>query len=138
MKYKIKKPIDKTHGNRWGSRWIRPEKRLAIYVRDAWTCAYCGQQVTRDSVTLDHVHPRRNHGSMNHGADNLVVACRPCNQSKGNHPLSDFLCSLKAFRLRLQIAKRIKARTSRPLDVEHAKALIKQHKAAPRDYAPIV
>ena len=46
-------------------RWIRLEPRLAIYLRDDLTCAWCGQSA-RDGVelTLDHCKPR------NKGGDN--------------------------------------------------------------------
>ena len=54
--------------------------RREIFVRDRYTCQYCGLQ-TRD-LTLDHVVPRH-HGGR-HSWDNLVSACKSCNHRKAN------------------------------------------------------
>lgn len=59
----------------------RPQMRLTrreIFVRDAYTCQYCGKQ-TKD-LTIDHVMPR--HRGGRHAWDNLVSACRQCNHKK--------------------------------------------------------
>ena len=59
----------------------RPQMRLTrreIFVRDRYTCQYCGRQ-TRD-LTIDHVMPRHRGGG--HTWDNLVSACRSCNHRK--------------------------------------------------------
>jgi 5-methylcytosine-specific restriction endonuclease McrA len=62
----------------------RPRPRLKltrrdIFLRDKYTCQYCGVQ-TRD-LTLDHVIPRVRGGK--HTWENLVSACRACNHRKG-------------------------------------------------------
>lgn len=60
----------------------RPRVRLSrreIFLRDNYTCQYCGSR-SRD-LTLDHVIPR--HRGGRHTWDNLVSACRPCNHRKG-------------------------------------------------------
>ena len=49
-----------------------------IKLRDARTCAYCG----RHGDTVDHVVPRSRGGS--NAWDNLVCACRPCNNRKAD------------------------------------------------------
>jgi 5-methylcytosine-specific restriction endonuclease McrA len=59
----------------------RPQMRLTrreVFVRDRYTCQYCGKQ-TRD-LTIDHVLPRHRGGG--HTWDNLVAACRSCNHRK--------------------------------------------------------
>lgn len=56
-----------------------PFNRRNVLRRDHFTCQYCGSQ---DDLTLDHVQPRSRGGR--HGWDNVVTACRPCNQRKGN------------------------------------------------------
>lgn len=59
----------------------RPQMRLTrreIFVRDRYTCQYCGKQ-TRD-LTIDHVMPR--HRGGRHTWENLVSACRHCNHRK--------------------------------------------------------
>jgi 5-methylcytosine-specific restriction endonuclease McrA len=59
----------------------RPNGRLTrrdVFLRDAYTCQYCGKQ-TRD-LTLDHVTPRHRGGT--HDWENVVAACRACNHKK--------------------------------------------------------
>lgn len=71
--------------------WIRAEKRLAIYLRDRMSCIYCLRDLhdadPRD-ITLDHVKPKCDGGSNDEG--NLVTACRSCNCSRQDKPLSRF------------------------------------------------
>lgn len=50
----------------------------------ALECFYCGGQVTYAKATFDHIMPRSQaHTDLADCADNLVVACSPCNTSKG-------------------------------------------------------
>jgi 5-methylcytosine-specific restriction endonuclease McrA len=60
--------------------WIRKEKRLALYIRDRFTCQYCGKDliaVNSSDITLDHLTPRSEGG--NNEATNLITACKSCN-----------------------------------------------------------
>lgn len=66
----------------------RPKVRLTrreIFIRDRFTCQYCGLKA-RD-LTLDHVIPR--HRGGRHTWDNLVSACRSCNHRKGGKLLEE-------------------------------------------------
>jgi 5-methylcytosine-specific restriction endonuclease McrA len=45
-------------------------------------CVYCATPLTPDTATLDHVQPLSRRGT--HDPGNLVVACRECNQLKGD------------------------------------------------------
>jgi len=64
-----------------GSKWIRPAKRLAIYLRDDCRCAYCGRDASMGAVlTLDHIVACELGGSNEEA--NLITACRSCNSSK--------------------------------------------------------
>lgn len=66
-----------------GMNWIRQEKRLAIYLRDGMSCAWCGKGVEDGvALTLDHVKPHSK-GGTNHES-NLVTCCAFCNSSRGN------------------------------------------------------
>jgi 5-methylcytosine-specific restriction endonuclease McrA len=59
----------------------RPTVRLSrreVFLRDNYTCQYCGKQ-SRD-LTLDHVLPRHRGGGLSW--DNLVSACKLCNHRK--------------------------------------------------------
>ena len=70
--------------NTHGSKWLRREKRLAIYLRDDFSCLYCGQKLflQLDMLTLDHLKPRIKDG--HNGEHNLVTACKVCNNSRGD------------------------------------------------------
>ena len=66
----------------------RPQMRLSrreVFVRDHYTCQYCGKQ-TKD-LTIDHVMPRHRGGS--HTWENLVSACRSCNHGKAGRTPSE-------------------------------------------------
>jgi hypothetical protein len=84
-------------------RWIpAPDRlartRLAVFVRDNWTCRYCSRVIAPrtddertgkrapmdgwDYLELDHVHPYSRGGGFT--VDNLAAACSPCNRSKSN------------------------------------------------------
>ncbi|HLG72153.1 MAG TPA: HNH endonuclease [Chloroflexota bacterium] len=53
--------------------------RREIFLRDNYTCQYCGQR-SRD-LTVDHIMPK--HRGGRHSWDNLVSACKNCNHRKG-------------------------------------------------------
>jgi 5-methylcytosine-specific restriction endonuclease McrA len=55
--------------------------RLNIYARDDDTCQYCGQQLTRAELNLDHVVPRAQGGRTSW--ENVVCSCIECNLHKG-------------------------------------------------------
>lgn len=56
--------------------------RENVYTRDQGKCQYCGCKVARPESTYDHVIPRAQGGKT--VWDNIVIACMPCNQKKGN------------------------------------------------------
>ena len=58
--------------------------RQSIY--EAWDhcCGYCGEEAT----SLDHIVPRFKSGSNNR--NNLVPACRRCNQNKASHDMAEW------------------------------------------------
>jgi hypothetical protein len=74
-------------GNKNGMNWIRPAKRLAIYLRDGFCCGYCGKDLHRakeGQCSLDHLTPRSQGGSNE--ATNLITACLKCNVARGTTP----------------------------------------------------
>ena len=62
-------------------RTMRLAKRN-IFLRDEYTCQYCGCQVKESEATLDHVHPISLGGKNTW--ENLTTACKPCNWNKSN------------------------------------------------------
>ncbi|MFP2926595.1 HNH endonuclease [Pyxidicoccus sp. 3LG] len=56
--------------------------RENVYLRDNCRCQYCGIKVSRHEATYDHVLPRAQGGKT--CWENVVIACVPCNQKKGN------------------------------------------------------
>jgi hypothetical protein len=59
------------------------------YLLEKWqrTCVYCGAQHV--PLEIEHIEPRSKGGSDR--VSNLTLACRSCNQKKGNQPLETFL-----------------------------------------------
>src|SRR5208337_379440 len=62
---------------------------LREYLLEKWgrECAYCGAKGS--PLNIDHVHPSSRGGSNR--ASNLTLACIPCNESKDNRDIRDFL-----------------------------------------------
>ena len=56
--------------------------RENVYIRDNYTCQYCGDRITPKNLTLDHVVPASKNGKKSW--TNVVSACRSCNQRKAN------------------------------------------------------
>ena len=56
--------------------------RRNIYMRDNYTCQYCGCVPPRDELTVDHIVPRSRGGRSTW--DNVVLACMKCNMKKGD------------------------------------------------------
>lgn len=56
--------------------------REHVYLRDNYTCQYCGKKGPQRDLTLDHVIPVSKLGDKSW--NNMVTACRACNQKKAN------------------------------------------------------
>lgn len=59
------------------------------YLLEKWnrTCAYCGAKNV--PLQVEHIEPKASGGSDR--VSNLTLACQPCNQRKGSHPIAVFL-----------------------------------------------
>ncbi len=55
--------------------------RRNIYLRDNYTCQYCGRHPRREDLTIDHIIPRSRGGRSTW--ENVALACLPCNVRKG-------------------------------------------------------
>ncbi len=60
----------------------RALSRKNIFLRDGYTCQYCGRTLPAKELTLDHVIPRSRGGTTSW--ENLVTCCIECNNKKGN------------------------------------------------------
>jgi 5-methylcytosine-specific restriction endonuclease McrA len=97
-----------------GMNWIRPEKRLAIYLRDGLACVYCEATTENDRLTLDHLVPYCKSGSND--SLNLVTCCLSCNSGRGAKPWKRFASPASAAFILRTIRRR--------LDVDGARKLI--------------
>jgi 5-methylcytosine-specific restriction endonuclease McrA len=75
-----------TQFNKFPPRQVKFSRRN-IYVRDNYTCQYCGCVPPKDELTIDHVIPRSRGGKSTW--ENVVLACMKCNTRKGNRLLSE-------------------------------------------------
>lgn len=60
--------------------------RFNVFLRDRFSCQYCGQAFSSHDLTFDHVIPRSRNGRTEW--TNVVTACASCNLRKGNKLLS--------------------------------------------------
>ena len=56
--------------------------RFNVFLRDRFTCQYCGDRFPTQDLTFDHVVPRSRGGRTSWV--NVVTACGGCNLRKGN------------------------------------------------------
>ncbi len=56
--------------------------RFNVFLRDRFSCQYCGHVFQTEDLTFDHVVPRSKGGRTTWG--NVVTACAPCNLRKGH------------------------------------------------------
>lgn len=111
-----------------GMNWIRPVKRLAIYMRDGLACVYCGATVEDGAVlTLDHVKCYAHSGDHSH--TNLVTACRRCNSSRGTRSIRAFALVVAAYlgksaTVAQAIQQRVKFACRQELPMDEAKRMM--------------
>ena len=60
--------------------FTKSEKRKEIFERDKYICFYCGEKVTAENATLDHLIPQYKGGKNT--KENLKTACLICNSIK--------------------------------------------------------
>ena len=69
-----------------------PVKVEQLIERDGPSCVWCGRELWRRDLTLEHVVPRSRGGHMT--AENAVVACRTCNKRRGSKPVDAYVREL--------------------------------------------
>lgn len=119
----------KPNGKYQGSKWIRRERRLAIYMRDGMACVWCGAAI-EDGITLslDHITPHSNGGSSK--SENLITACKKCNSARGDRSLFGFAWSVAVYLnhdiTADMIIDHINECLSRPVNIAQARQIIKR------------
>ncbi len=90
--------------------------RIALFVRDRGACVYCGATYQNGAqLTGDHVVSRKRGGSDK--IENLVTACRPCNEDKAHFSLAAYLFELRdRGQNTAGIAERVAAAQATPID----------------------
>lgn len=68
--------------------------RFNVFLRDTFSCQYCGDHLRAEHLTFDHVIPRAKGGRTLW--TNVVTACEPCNLRKGHRMPNE--CGMRPFR----------------------------------------
>ncbi len=76
-------------------RFDPPLTNSALFYRDNCQCLYCGNYFTFAELSRDHVVPRSKGGRDRW--ENVVAACKRCNQFKGDKLLSETSLELLAL-----------------------------------------
>jgi len=113
-----------------GAKWIRRERRLALYMRDGLACVWCGSGLEDEGVTLslDHVVPVSKGGGND--SRNLVTSCRKCNSVRGDRDAIDFASAVAYYLNRGVVAQSIIVHVldcaSRPVDLRVAQRIMRR------------
>ena len=94
-------------GRRYAGVTVSRFKRLTIYLRSDMLCLFCGHRFDLDDpslftleseASLEHIKPRVCGGSS--GYENLVLACRDCNSTRGERDIWSYLDKYQMERLK--------------------------------------
>lgn len=61
--------------------------RKNLFIRDNYTCQYCGKTMPSNELTYDHIIPKSKWRNNKYPATcwtNIITACYSCNRKKGN------------------------------------------------------
>ena len=89
---------------------IRKDLRLAIYLRDRFSCLYCMRDLSDAEpfdITLDHINTNSRGGTNDAG--NLATSCRSCNCARGDKPLARFAGPETRAHIRRNLRRSIRA-----------------------------
>ncbi len=65
------------------SHYVPPLNNQTLFARDAHLCMYCGTQFPASGLSRDHIIPLSRGGTD--GWNNVVTACKRCNNHKAGH-----------------------------------------------------
>jgi hypothetical protein len=66
----------------------RRKFRKHIFEAWDWSCAYCAQELTESSATIDHILSK--HRGGHNVRSNMCCCCSSCNKAKGSISLDDW------------------------------------------------
>lgn len=72
---------------------VRKKWKSSIWNRQHRKCHYCQCALSFGKATLDHVTPKSKGGPWK--KSNMVVACKPCNNRRGDMDYEDFMQLVK-------------------------------------------
>ena len=72
-----------------------PLSNPTLFARDAYHCLYCAREFPAAKLTRDHIHPTSKGGEDRW--ENVVSACRRCNQFKADRTLDEVNMQLVAL-----------------------------------------
>jgi len=84
-------------------RRVPPLTNGALFARDNYQCLYCGRYFGTQALSRDHVQPLSRGGEDRW--ENVVAACKRCNQHKGSYLLDEITMQLIALPFRPNIAE---------------------------------
>lgn len=94
--YKMAAETARGKGKHFGMKWIRPESRLGIYLRDGMACMWCGSGLEDGAqLTLDHIVPHAKGGT--NSPANLATCCHRCNSSRADRDAEEFAVAVAAY-----------------------------------------
>lgn len=62
-----------------------PYSKRNVFIRDKYTCQYCGKKMVENKCTVDHILPKSLGGKSSW--ENCVCSCYKCNNEKGDKPI---------------------------------------------------
>ncbi len=93
--------------------------RANVLWRDDYRCQYCGNVFNTEKLTLDHIMPKSRGGE--NSWENLVTACKKCNQRKGDKTPSESGMKpiTKPYRPRMNILRSLNKEQISPIWKEY-------------------
>jgi hypothetical protein len=90
-------------------------KMRSLIARDGCGCVWCGLELTPEHplASIDHVRPHSQDGANT--LDNLVMACRPCNNGRRSRPASEWMkrCLTKGMQVNVEVVEAAIVRSKR-------------------------
>ena len=94
----------------------RRKFRQHIFEAWSWRCAYCDQQLTEQTATIDHILPKHKGGHT--VKTNMACSCAPCNRGKASTLLQDWYSEDNQHYSKERLDKLIQWTEQRPCSIK--------------------